>query len=237
MRAVFVGDAHLKGRNDPNQKRLCSFLNTLEGIDRLFILGDLFEFWVGYNSVIYHHYAPVVNGLINLRRSGVSLLYTEGNHDFFLKRFFSGRVGVDIYPNTADIQFDGKRVLLAHGDLADRRGSYMFMRRFLRSPLFRLIHRLAPPAFSWEVAMSLSKKSRNAMERGGLIEKFMKEYARKKIGEGFDLTVMGHTHIAAISHETVNGREGTYANPGDWIEDHTYLVYEDGQLRIEQFGS
>jgi UDP-2,3-diacylglucosamine pyrophosphatase LpxH len=65
----------------------------------------------------------------------------------------------------------------------------------------------------------------------------MKEYAREKIGEGFDLIVMGHTHIAAISHETVNGRRGIYANPGDWIDDHTYLVYENGELEIKRFES
>jgi UDP-2,3-diacylglucosamine pyrophosphatase LpxH len=48
---------------------------------------------------------------------------------------------------------------------------------------------------------------------------------------------MGHTHSAAISNETVNGRRGTYANPGDWIEDHTYLVYENGELEIKRFES
>jgi UDP-2,3-diacylglucosamine hydrolase len=235
VKAVFVGDAHLKGRNDPNQRLFCSFLATLEDIDHLFIMGDLFEFWVGYNETIYNHYEPVVDGLVNLRKRGVNILYTEGNHDFFLGRFFTGRVVADVYPETADIHFYGKRMLLAHGDLADRRGSSRFMRWFLRSPLFRLIHRLAPPQFSWRVAMNLSKKSRNAMERGGAIARFMKEYAREKIGEGFDLIVMGHTHIAAISHETVNGRRGVYANPGDWIDDHTYLVYENGELEIKRF--
>ncbi|MCP3676752.1 MAG: UDP-2,3-diacylglucosamine diphosphatase [Deltaproteobacteria bacterium] len=237
MKAVFVGDAHLKGRNDPNQTLFCLFLATLEDIDYLFIMGDLFEFWVGYNETIYNHYKPVVGGLVNFRKRGGNIIYTEGNHDFFLKQFFAGRVGADVYPETADIQFDGKRMLLAHGDLAERRGSSRFLRWFLRTSFFRLIHYIAPPPFSWRVAMKLSRKDRGTMGRGGAIARFMKEYAHKKIGDGFDLVVMGHTHIAAISHETVNGRRGIYANPGDWIEDHTYLLYENGELEIKRFDS
>ena len=104
-------------------------------------------------------------------------------------------------------------MLLAHGDLAERRGSSRLLRWFLRSPLFRLINRLVPPTIQLEgchEAFRIRAGARSSGEEP--IARFMKEYARKRIGEGFDLVVMGHTHIAAISHETVNGRRGIYAN-------------------------
>ncbi|MFQ5329070.1 MAG: UDP-2,3-diacylglucosamine diphosphatase [Thermodesulfobacteriota bacterium] len=235
MKAVFVGDAHLKGRNDPNQTLFCAFLATLGDLDRLFLMGDIFEFWVGYNETIYQNYEPVVAELMKLTRRGVQITYIEGNHDFFLEAFFHRKVGADVYPETAEIDLDGKRMLLAHGDLAERRGSSRFCRWFLRSPIFRLIHHVAPPPFSWGVAMKLSRKSRPMMGRGGAIAVFMKEFAQNKIGEGIDLVIMGHTHIASITNEAVSGREGIYANPGDWITDHTYLLYEKGKLEIKCF--
>jgi len=235
MKAVFVGDAHLKGRNDPNQPLFCSFLATIGDIDHLFLMGDIFEFWVGHNENIYNHYEPVVDELMSLIKRGVEITYIEGNHDFFLDSFFHGKVGADVYPETAEMNFDGMRMLLAHGDLAERRRSSRFVRWFLRSPIFRLIHHVAPPPFSWRVAMKLSRKSRPMMGRGGVIASFMKEFAHNRIGEGIDLVVMGHTHIAAITKEIVNGREGMYANPGDWVTDHTYLLYEKSKLEIKRF--
>jgi len=235
MKAVFVGDAHLKGRRDPNQSRFCAFLAGLKEIDHLFIMGDLFEYWVGYNRFIHHHYEPVIDGLIGLAQRGVKIVYMEGNHDFSLERFFAATIGADVFPDTADIRYDGKRLLLSHGDVIDEKRSYVFLRSFLRSRLFNIVHRLVPPLVGWKIAMESARRSRAAMARGAALEGTMRQYAREKIGEGFDLVVMGHTHLAALFHEEVNGHSGIYANSGDWITDHSYLAYTDGVLSIEQF--
>ena len=235
MKAVFVGDAHLQGRKDPNQSNFCDFLDNLKDIDHLFIMGDLFEYWVGYNRFIHHHYKPVIDGLIGLAHRGVKIIYMEGNHDFSLEPFFAATIGADVYPDTADIRYDGKRLLLSHGDVIDEKRSYVFLRAFLRSRPFRIFHRLVPPMVGWKIAIESARRSRAAMERGVVLERTLRQYAREKIGEGFDLVVMGHTHLAALFHEEVNGQSGTYANSGDWITDHSYLVYRDGVLSIENF--
>jgi UDP-2,3-diacylglucosamine hydrolase len=234
MKAVFIADAHLKGLDDPNQRLLCTFLEELNDIDILFIVGDLFEFWTGYNEVLYHHYSPVIEELIKLKNRGTRIIYVEGNHDFSIGPFFTTRVGADVYPDSAIISMDGNKLYLTHGDIIDRRSGYVFWRWFLRSPLFRLINSIVPSSYGWKVAMVLSNRSRHYMERGIILDRLLKEHARKKIKEGFDIIVMAHSHLASVSKEAVDGRDGLYANPGDWAGDHNYLIYEDGRFRVEK---
>ncbi len=235
MKAVFVADAHLKGLDDPNQRLLCAFLEGLNDIDILFIVGDLFEFWTGYNKVLYRQFSPVIEKLIKLKNRGTRIIYVEGNHDFSIGPFFKARMGADVYPDSAVIFMDGNKIYLSHGDIIDRRTRYVLWRWFLRSPLFRLINSIVPSSYGWKVAMMLSKRSRRYMERGVILERLLREYARNKIKEGFDIIVMAHSHLACISKEAVDGRDGLYANPGDWAGNHNYLVYEDGKFRVEKF--
>ena len=77
-----MADAHLKGLSDPEQKVVTSFFNSLSGIDRLVILGDLFDFWADSNKVALREYKPVLDSLKALVDRGVALTYIEGNHDF-----------------------------------------------------------------------------------------------------------------------------------------------------------
>jgi UDP-2,3-diacylglucosamine hydrolase len=85
MKIIFIADCHLKGLGDPNQEALCAFLDGLFKIDKLVILGDFFDFWVGLNNVVYTEYKPVLKSLFALSESGVEIIYIEGNHDFVAK--------------------------------------------------------------------------------------------------------------------------------------------------------
>ncbi|MBI3399742.1 MAG: UDP-2,3-diacylglucosamine diphosphatase [Deltaproteobacteria bacterium] len=234
MRAIFIADAHLKGLNDPNQKHLCSFLEPLKDIDKLFILGDLFEFWTGHNQVLEHCYAPVLSQFKRLKQNGTEIIYIEGNHDFSVAPFFKEILGGEVYPDSADINLDGKRFFLAHGDIVEHSAGYKIWRSFLRSSIFNLIIKITPPAFVWGVAMCLSKTSRRNHKMGDRLDTRQREFAQDKIREGFDIVILAHSHCPDVSKETVNEKKGVYANPGDWIKEFSYLVYEDGNIRLER---
>lgn len=235
MRAIFIADAHLKGLNDPNQKTLCSFLETLKDIDRLFILGDLFEFWTGYNQILEHHYSPILAQFKRLKTKGIKIIYVEGNHDFSVEPFFKEILGGEVYPDSADINLDGKRFFLAHGDIVEHSISHKIWRRLLRSPALSMIIKITPPAFVWRVAMKLAKTSRQNYTRGVLIDNLQREFAKEKIKDGFDFVILAHSHVPEILEETTDDKKGIYANPGDWIREFSYLIYENGKIRLERY--
>ncbi|MBI3754174.1 MAG: UDP-2,3-diacylglucosamine diphosphatase [Deltaproteobacteria bacterium] len=235
MRAIFIADAHLKGLDDPNQKLLCSFLETLKDIDKLFILGDLFEFWTGYNEMLEYHYAPILAQFKRLQEAGMEIIYVEGNHDFSVAPFFKEILGSEVYPDSADINLDGKRFFLAHGDLVEPNLGYKIWRRFLRSFLFSMIIKITPPSFARKVALWLAKTSRRNHKMGDRLDTRQREFARDKIEQDFDIVILAHSHVPEVLEKTVKNRKGLYANPGDWIKEYSYLVYEDGKIRLERY--
>lgn len=237
MKIVFIADTHIKGLNDPAQKTLLEFLESLNASppDKLVILGDLFDFWTGFNGIVYYHYFPVLSLLKKLRSRGIGIMYLEGNHDFSMGGFFTDFLAAEVYPDFSELTIKGRRIFLCHGDVIDKTPIYAIWRGFLRSPLFKLLTKLLTPSSLWRVASSLSKRSRTHSERYKGIERHLKEFAAKKIAEGYDIAIFGHSHIPTIEKEERGGRKGIYANPGSLSADRSYLVYTDGELRLERF--
>lgn len=236
MKIVFIADAHLKGLGDPNQKDLVRFLKELRKIDILVVLGDLFDFWAGSNKVAFSEYAPILECFSSLRKRGTGLIYLEGNHDFRMGRFFSETLGGGVYPDRHEMVIEGKKVLLSHGDTISMTKGYALWRGFLRSPLFTLVLLAAPHEFVWKVAKSLSGKSREYNGTSTEVEDGLVEFAKRRIGDGFDAVVLAHSHTPGISKHEWLGRAGIYANPGSWAGQRSYLVYEDGEFRVERWG-
>ncbi len=84
MRTLFLADAHLRQEADDNYRLLMRFLAGLRGeTETLYILGDLFDFWIGYPRSAFPHYLPLLEALEELRRSGTRIVYLEGNHGLF----------------------------------------------------------------------------------------------------------------------------------------------------------
>ncbi len=240
MKVVFIADAHLKGLDDPYQKSLCTFLDNMRNVDKLVILGDLFEFWTGFNDVVYYHYLPVLTRLLTLGQKGTEIIYIEGNHDFFMGPFFTDILGARVHANPFELDLEGKRFYLGHGDTVDRNLKYAFWRALSRSFIFRTLYRVLTPSVIWKIAGFLSQKSRIYHERAISIEAHHRGFARERIREGFDGVMLAHTHIARLVEEEVSGikggRKGLYLNPGSWMDESTYIVYEDGKFSLERYG-
>ncbi|MBI5238125.1 MAG: UDP-2,3-diacylglucosamine diphosphatase [Deltaproteobacteria bacterium] len=234
MKAVFIADAHLSGASDPNQKKLAKFLDSLSDIDTLFILGDIFDYWSGYDEVAGREYKEVLGSLKRVSAKGIKIIYLEGNHDFSMGPFFTDTVKADVYPDEAEITLDNKRAYLAHGDTVNMSLGYRLWRGLLRSFFFRIIVRLIPPEQGWNIAMRLSGKSRQYSIHKAVVEERLKAFAQKKISEGFDIVVLGHSHSAAVHDENAGARKGVYANPGSFSKGSSHLVFEGGRLRVKR---
>ena len=97
MRTIFIADAHLKSPDDLNYRLMLRFLRELEGkLDTLYIVGDLFDFWLGFPSHPFKQYNTVLDELERLAAKGCRLVYFEGNHDFHLGVIFSERLKAEI---------------------------------------------------------------------------------------------------------------------------------------------
>jgi UDP-2,3-diacylglucosamine hydrolase len=252
MKAIFLSDAHLKSFTDPGYEKCLHFLDCLRGrgvgsgdpgneeaitTDLLVFAGDFFDFWFEREGFIYPEFRPVVERLVQLRQSGIRITLCEGNHDFFLADFFSGELGFEVHSGEVEFDLDGLRTLVSHGDTVDCGNQrYLALRRFLRSPFFYRLQRLLPLRFLWQIAWFSSKMSqgmsRNAQEK--LVE-VMHRFAVEKYCKGFDAVILGHSHQAILREERIGERQRTFALLGDWINHHSYLVYENGSFTLNRF--
>ncbi len=238
MSVVFIADTHLKGIADPNQKTLCDFLDFLlkdSPPKLLVILGDLFDFWAGYDKVLAREYGPTLERFERLASAGTKIIYLEGNHDFLMGPYFTDRLGAEVYADTHILTINGKQIFLTHGDMLDTSLRYKLWRCFLRSFLFKVIRALVPAHCAWNIAMKLSSKSRLYTNKKLNMDMAFRDFAFKKIEQGLGAVVMGHTHAKANDIVSAGGKTGIYANPGSFAGEKTYLIYENGRFSLEKF--
>jgi len=235
MRTIFIADAHLRSSDDANYHLLLRFLHDLEGkLDALYILGDLFDFWLGFPSHNYPQYDAVLDALERLVARGCRLVYFEGNHDFHLGTVFSQRLKAEIHAGPAIECLQGKRLYICHGDQINKEDRlYRLLRRLLRSRLVAVSVRHFPPAWAEKIRERLQKRS-----QAGYIVKtarwdyrqILLDFAAGLQRQGCDGLVTGHFHLAL--REELPESAFTVLSLGDWMEQFTYGEMEDGALRL-----
>jgi UDP-2,3-diacylglucosamine hydrolase len=239
MAIFFVSDAHL-GSNDEAHERiklekLFAFLEMVkrEG-EKLYILGDLFDFWFEYKHAIPRQHLKVVFKLADLIESGVPIHYITGNHDFWLGDFLSNEIGIVVHRDQTEMTEDGLRLFMIHGDgLSPSDWKYrLFVRAPLRNRLAIRLYRLIPPDWGIPLAKAVSSRSRN--HTSGQEIGFIKDYenfAKKKLREGYDAVLIGHIHHPVIKRFD----NGVYLNTGDFYHHFSYGKLVGGRLSLEYF--
>ena len=236
MRKVFIADAHLRNPEDENYRKLLLFLAGLKGTtETLYILGDLFEFWIGYRKVPFTHYFPVLEQLRQLAESGIRIVFFEGNHDFHMGPFFSETLKATIYRGPAAIDIDGKRVYLCHGDQINSRDyGYRLLRFAMHNPFSGALVPIIPPAAVSQVAVWMalaSKPKRRKMTPSPDCRAMLREFAAARFGEGCDIMITGHFHLPLLERTT----GGTLLSLGDWISQYSYAEWVDGELSLKTY--
>jgi len=239
MRAVFFSDVHIRGADDEACSLLRSFLrDASRNLDHLFIVGDLFDFWFSRAGVVYPGFQPVIDELAAMQGRGVKIHLFEGNHDFYLGRYFTRYHGIEVFADDARLQLDGRKLYVAHGDLVDEsdRG-YRLLRRVLRSRLFFGVQSLLPLPMLWRLARLSSDASKEylAKPQEGLAAK-MEAFAREKFEEGIDAVILGHCHLPAIRTHSVGDRQRQFVLLGDWLKHRSYLVMDNGRFDLVYYG-
>lgn len=240
MRAIFLADAHLKDPADDNYKLLLRFLHDLNGnTDSLYIMGDLFDFWVGFPSHPFRQYDSVLAALEKLVASGCRLVCFEGNHDFYLGDVFSLRLKAEIHTDPIVLLIHGRRFYLCHGDQMNRSDyGYRLLRLLLRNPVTAAAVRFFPPSLACYIKAKLQRSSQSRYSVTSTrwdYRSIIRETALEASHKGCSGLVTGHFHIAFC--EKLKGTEFTILSLGDWMEQFTYGEMLDGELRLMTYPS
>jgi UDP-2,3-diacylglucosamine hydrolase len=233
-KVYFFSDAHLGiGSADEDrdkEQRIIRFLDFVQqDAEQLFIVGDLFDYWFEYRSVIPKGYVRLMGALARVTDSGIGVTFVAGNHDFWHRDYFARELGIEVCLDPIERIIAGKRFYIHHGDglIKDDRG-YRILKRILRNRfniwLFSLLH----PDLAGSLARWSSGTSREYTTRRTYEDQDMTEFAASRIREGFDFVVMGHHHHSVLKRLD----KGTYVNLGDWMMENTYAVFDGRTLSL-----
>ncbi len=238
--AYLVADAHLGVGREPDRDAFVAFVASVPGPgDHLVLLGDIFNFWLEYRSLIPRHAFAVLSALHQAVARGTRLIVVGGNHDRWGSTFWRRELGAEFYPHYAEVELCKRRTYLSHGDkVSDPQVAGRLLETVLRGNWAARFFRLLPPdlgfalvdRFSWTVAGHTRTPS--LMQRAAAAQA---EFARRLLRERpeLDLVAMAHTHLPVLE-ELGPGR--WYLNPGAWMDDHSYAALADAGPELRRFG-
>ena len=241
----FFSDVHLglgsKKQIKKSEEYVTLFLKkiVIDKAEKLFIVGDLFDYWFEYNHVIPKHFTRILGTLAMVVDSGVEVEYVIGNHDFGHKNYFENELGIKLHYDDITVELYEKKFYISHGDgKAFNDKGYLILKKLLRSRLMNSLYRFIHPDIGIGFASYLSRRSRghtnlkdysinSKSESDGLLY-----FATNKIiKEGYDFVIMGH------NHKSLNKKigYGNYINLGEWISERSYLVLDENGFKLEKF--
>jgi UDP-2,3-diacylglucosamine hydrolase len=233
---LFTSDLHLDGSRPETIERFVDFVrHDARHADALYILGDLFEAWVGDDDTD-PPMKPVVEALKSLHKAGVPCAVMHGNRDFLLGRRFAVATGCDLLGDYETVELFGERVLLTHGDLLctdDTR--YQALRAMVRNPAWQHDFLAKPLADRKAVADKLRGMSR--AETASKPEEIMDvnadavESTMRQFGVRYLLH--GHTHRPAVHDLTVDGAAAKRIVLGAWHERGSVVRWNRDGFRLE----
>jgi UDP-2,3-diacylglucosamine hydrolase len=240
MRAtLFISDLHLADERPEINVLFFRFLDeTARTADALYILGDLFEYWVGDDQLDHDPLArAVVDSLRRVSDSGTSVFFMHGNRDFLIGERFAREAGLTILADPTLIALDGQRVLLMHGDtLCTNDVAYQKFRTQTRTREWKSATLAQPYNVRQQLARSIrtrsdTEKSQKAEEIMDVTEATVEEVFRQ---HHYPLMIHGHTHRPATHRLSVDGHTCERWVLADWHGRGEYVaVSNSGLQRIE----
>jgi UDP-2,3-diacylglucosamine hydrolase len=244
MTTLFISDLHLDAERPAITELFGRFIDEqARGADALYILGDLFEAWVGDDdpSDTGAFVAGALRGLVD---AGTPVFFIRGNRDFLLGDDYARRSGATILPDPAVVMLYGKPTLLMHGDtLCTDDVAYQAFRTQTRDPRWQaqfLAQPLAARLAFADQARAASKAHQSGLRDMGTMETITDVAPVTVSGTlarfGIDTLIHGHTHRPAVHDLDIDGRRGERIVLGDWYEQGSVLRVDANGHRLERLG-
>jgi UDP-2,3-diacylglucosamine hydrolase len=231
MPTLFISDLHLDDARPQVTDLFGRFVDDeARGADALYILGDLFEAWVGDDDPSETG-AFVAAKLRGLSDAGVPVHFMHGNRDFLVGQAYVARAGMTLLPDPSVVMLHGRPVLLMHGDtLCTDDTAYQQFRAQSRDPRWQagfLAQPLAARQAFAEQARAASRAHQAGLREAGAMDAIT-DVAPATVEAtlrtfGIDTLIHGHTHRPAVHALDIDGRHCTRTVLGDWHEQGSVL--------------
>lgn len=235
-KTFFISDIHI-GAGDHTEEqtkinKLTSFFDYInEPGNRLYIIGDLFDFWFEYKHAVPNQNYRVLFQISRLIENNVDVHFLPGNHDSWIKNFFHDQIGIKVHPDVFTTEIQSKKFYLFHGDgISKKDVGYRILKKIFRSRFNIFLYSLLHPNLGIPLARLMSSTSRK--HTADLVlndEDDYLEFAADKFKQGFDFVIVGHSHRPVL--EEIDGH--AFLNLGDWIKHFSYGMLENGKLSLQ----
>ena len=240
----FSSDNHLgaptKEESFPREKKFVKWLDEVkEDAAAIFLLGDLFDFWFEYKTVVPKGFVRTLGKLAEISDSGIPIYFFVGNHDLWMNDYFEKELNIPTYHDPKEFIFNNKTFLIGHGDgKGPNDKGYKRMKKVFTNPFLKWIFRWLHPDIGMRIAHHLSVK--NKLISGdedkiflGDNKEWLAAYAKRKLeNKHYDYFVFGHRHLPM---EIKVGENSTYFNLGDWINHYTFGVFDGENFQIKNY--
>ena len=234
MLRYFISDLHLQQQRPDITRALLHFLEKIApGADELYLLGDIFEAWIGddYTDPVLDEISPA---LLKLKAAGTAIFFMHGNRDFLLQSKGAEKLGAELLEAPHSLQLDQGTALLLHGDeLCLDDTEYQAFRAQVRDPNWQVLFLSKPLEERLKIARALRETSREA---GAMKSEEIMDVTPAAVSELFDhsgasVIIHGHTHRPKRHRHD----KGERIVLGDWGATGWYLVSDSQRLELNEF--
>jgi UDP-2,3-diacylglucosamine hydrolase len=231
----FASDNHLGAptmeASRPREKKFVAWLDEIkQDAAAIFLLGDLFDFWFEYKTVVPKGFTRTLGKLAEITDSGIPIYYFVGNHDLWMNGYFEEELNIPVFHEPQEFKLKDTSFYIGHGDgLGPGDKGYKRMKKVFTNPLSKWLYQWLHP--DWGVLLAQYFSVKNKLISGDEDIKFLGEenewlvqYSKEKLKEKHrDFFVFGHRHLPMEIDLDNNSR---YVNLGDWITYYTYGVFD-----------
>lgn len=240
----FASDNHLgaptQEASRPREKKFIAWLDEIKhDAAAIFLLGDLFDFWFEYKTVVPKGFTRTLGKLAEISDSGIPIHFFVGNHDLWMDGYFQEELNIPVYHKPKEFTFNNKTFFIGHGDgLGPHDKGYKRMKKVFTNPVFKWLFRWAHPDIGMRIAQYLSVK--NKLISGdddatflGEENEWLVQYSKEKLKESHrDFFVFGHRHLPL---EIPLNDKSKYINLGDWIQYYTYGAFDGEKFKLIKY--
>ncbi len=235
-----ISDLHLTPADDALLVRFRAYLKQLNPGDSLFILGDLFEYWLGDDACEYLQQNQVEQALTELADQGISTSFMRGNRDFLIGKDFAERCGITLLDDEHLLQLGDQSILLMHGDnLCTDDRSHQVFRKMVRDQAWQDNFLSLPLSIRDEMAKAVRYRSESGktLKASAIMDVTQRAVDDVMRLHGVELLIHGHTHRPAVHRLSLPGSVSAHRVVlGDWGQAQSFIRLDQHALELVHTG-